>query len=322
MAVVEHLDLTEKKVVVTGGNGFLGRHVVRDLRNHGCGQVFALRRDDFDLRRASDIVNMLRAYDPHVVIHLAAAVGGVGANEKYPGRFFYDNAIMGVQLMEQARLHGVEKFVTIGTICSYPKFTPVPFKETDFWNGYPEETTAPYGLAKKMLLVQAQAYRRQYGFSSIHLLPVNLYGPGDHFSSDGSHVIPAIIHKCVTAREQGIPHVTLWGDGQATREFLYVEDAAGAIRMATEQYDGSQPVNIGTGLEMSIRSMAALIAQLTGYQGTICWDETRPAGQPRRALDIESARLQFGFQATTDIVDGLQKTIRWYEDARAQGKVT
>ena len=255
---------------------------------------------------------------PDLIIHLAAVVGGIGANRENPGRFFYENAIMGIELMEHARLASVSKFVAIGTICSYPKFTPVPFREDDLWNGYPEETNAPYGLAKKMLLVQAQAYRAQYGFDAIHLMPVNLYGPGDNFDPASSHVIPALIKKCVDAREQGADHIDVWGTGSASREFLYVDDAAEAIALAAERYDGAEPVNLGVGREISIRDLTELIAPLTGFEGEIRWDATKPDGQPRRALDTTRARERFGFAAQTSFEEGLRRTVEWYEATRQE----
>ncbi|MHB8647728.1 MAG: GDP-L-fucose synthase family protein [Thermomicrobiales bacterium] len=298
-------------VLVTGGNGFLGRHVVRNLRERGAAQLFAPRGREYDLREKEAICRVLDVAKPAIVIHLAAVVGGIGANQANPGRFFYDNAIMGIQLMEQARLAGVEKFVTVGTICSYPKETPVPFQEDNLWCGYPEETNAPYGLAKKMLLVQGQAYRAQYGFNVIHLLPVNLYGPGDNFDPASSHVIPALIKKCADARERGDDHIVAWGTGAASREFLYVEDAADGIILAAERYDHAAPINLGTGSEITIRDLTTLIAELTGYTGTIRWDRSKPDGQPRRRLDVSRAAA-FGFRATTDFRDGLERTIAWY----------
>jgi GDP-L-fucose synthase len=301
--------------MVTGGGGFLGKAVIERLRGRGA-EVFSPRSRDHDLRTKQGVAAALQeAKGPSVVIHLAAVVGGIGANRENPGLFFYENAIMGVELIEQARLVGVEKFVTIGTVCSYPKFTPVPFKEDDLWNGYPEETNAPYGLAKKMLLVQGQAYRQQYGFNVIHLIPVNLYGPGDNFHPATSHVIPALIKKCVDAREAGEPYIEVWGTGKASREFLYVDDAAEGIVLATERYDGSEPANLGVGAELTIRELAKLIVKLTGFQGEIRWDTTKPDGQPRRALDTSRARSQFGFVAQTSFEDGLRRTISAYEQA-------
>jgi GDP-L-fucose synthase len=307
---------TGKRVVVTGGAGFLGTFVVEALLRRKCPDPLVPRSADCDLRREADIVRLFREAQPELVIHLAAVGGGIGANRDNPGRFFYDNVIMGAQLMEQARLAGVGKFVAIGTVCSYPKFTPVPFREDDLWNGYPEETNAPYGLAKKMLLVQSQAYRDQYGFNSIFLLPVNLYGPKDNFDPRDSHVIPALIKKCVDAAESGAPEVTLWGTGNATREFLYVEDAAEAIVLAAERYDGAEPVNLGVGREISIRELARLIAVQTGFSGTFAWDISKPDGQPRRMLDTSLAARHFGFVAQTPLGEGLRRTVEWYQRER------
>lgn len=306
------LNLAEKRIVVTGGAGFLGKHVTRKLQRLSCKHVFIPRSREYDLRREQDITRMLQDFRPEVIIHLAAVVGGIGANQKNPGKYFYDNLIMGAQLMEQSRLFGVEKFVAIGTICSYPKFTPAPFRESDLWDGYPEETNAPYGLAKKMMLVQSQAYREQYGFNSIFLLPVNLYGPGDNFDLESSHVIPAIIRKCVEAERNGDPSITLWGTGEVTREFIYVEDAAEAIVAATTSYDESDPVNIGSGQETTIKDLAEVIKSLTGFRGQIIWDASKPDGQPRRLLDVSKARDCFGFEARTSLLAGLQQTIDWY----------
>jgi GDP-L-fucose synthase len=303
--------------MVTGGGGFLGRVVVRRLGEAGVAEVFAPRSADYDLRNAQGVRAALADGRPEVVIHLAAVVGGIGANRENPGRFFYENAAMGIELMEQSRQAGVAKFVQIGTVCSYPKFTPVPFREDDLWNGYPEETNAPYGLAKKMLLVQGQAYRAQYGFDVIHLIPVNLYGPGDNFDPASSHVIPALIKKCVDAREQGADHIEVWGTGAASREFLYVDDAAEGIVLGTEGYDGAEPVNLGTGREIKIRDLVELIVQLTGFAGEIRWDATKPDGQPRRALDTSRARERFGFEARTPFEGGLRATIEWYESRGA-----
>lgn len=309
------IDLSQKRIAVTGGAGFLGRHVVKQLVQQGCEHVFIPRSNQFDLRKEPDIVRMLNTYRPDIIIHLAAVVGGIAANQKNPGSFFYDNLIMGSQLLEHSRLFGIEKFVAIGTICSYPKYAPVPFKEEDLWNGYPEETNAPYGLAKKMMLVQSQAYREQYGFNSIFLLPVNLYGPYDNFDLETSHVIPAIIRKCVEAEETGEESILLWGSGEVTREFIYVEDAAKAIILATERYDGLEPVNIGSGEEMTIRQLAELIKKQCGYTGKILWDSSRPDGQPRRKLDVTRAKNYFQFEASTSLVEGLQRTIDWYRAA-------
>lgn len=302
-----------KKVVVTGGAGFLGQAVVRLLKKRGCKAIFVPRSREYDLRSLPAIQRMFKKVKPHTVLHLAAVVGGIGANSENPGNFFYDNIIMGAQLIDQAYRRGVEKFVAIGTICAYPKFTSVPFKEKDLWNGYPEETNAPYGLAKKMLLVQSQAYRQQYGFNSIFLLPVNLYGPGDNFSPQSSHVIPALIKKCFDAKIQGDNHIVVWGSGRPTREFLYVDDAARGIVLAAEKYNKSEPVNIGAGFEISIQDLAKKIVGLTGFKGKVIWDPSKPDGQPRRCLDTSRAKMEFGFQATTKLDHGLKRTIDWYE---------
>ncbi len=304
------------KIVVTGGSGFLGRKVMEQLRARGHESVFAPRKSDYDLRTQADIVRLMRVQRPRTIIHLAATVGGIGANREHPGLFFYENLMMGVQLMEQARLFGVEKFVSIGTVCAYPKFTPVPFSEDNLWDGYPEETNAPYGLAKKMLLVQQQAYHEEYGFNGIYLLPVNLYGPGDNFDPASSHVIPAIIKKCVDAVEQGHDEIVCWGDGSASREFLYVDDAAEGIVLATDLYDGVEPVNLGSGQEIRIRDLTELIAELCGFTGRITWDTTKPNGQPRRCLDTSRAERLFGFRARTDFRAGLDRTIAWYRQDR------
>ena len=309
---------TEKRVVVTGGGGFLGSFVVEKLRARGCRNVVVPRSKDYDLRDRDAILRLFKQAHPYIVIHLAAVVGGIGVNRANPGRFFYDNAIMGIQLMEYARQFGVEKFVEVGTICAYPKFTPVPFKEEELWNGYPEETNAPYGLAKKMMLVQAQAYRAQYGFNAIYLLPVNLYGPRDNLNLETSHVIPALIRKCVEARENGQREVVLWGDGSPTREFLYVEDAAEGILLATEQYDGNEPVNLGTGEEITIRDLAKMVAAEVGFTGEIVWDTTKPNGQPRRCLDVSRAKQLFGFQASHRLRDGIPKTVAWFITHRGE----
>jgi GDP-L-fucose synthase len=298
--------------MVTGGGGFLGQAVVRRLQGAGVSEIFVPRSAEYDLRTAEGVRSALSNARPEVVIHLAAVVGGIGANRENPGRFFYENAAMGIELMEQSRASGVEKFVQIGTVCSYPKFTPVPFREDDLWNGYPEETNAPYGVAKKMLLVQGQAYRQQYGFDVIHLIPVNLYGPGDNFNPASSHVIPALIKKCVDAREAGADHIEVWGTGSASREFLYVDDAAQGIVLAAERYDGSDPVNLGVGREITIKELVELIVQLTEFEGEIRWDTSKPDGQPRRALDTSRARERFGFVARTSFEDGLRETIDWY----------
>jgi len=308
-----------RRVMVTGGAGFLGRAVVRQLQDAGATEIFIPRSRDYDLRTMDGIQRALADGRPDLVIHLAAVVGGIGANRENPGRFFYENAIMGIQLMEQARLAGVGKYVQIGTVCSYPKFTPVPFHEDDLWSGYPEETNAPYGLAKKMLLVQGQAYRQQYGFNVIHLIPVNLYGPGDNFDPRRSHVIPALIKKCVDARERGDDHIEVWGTGSASREFLYVDDAAEGIVLAAERYDGPEPVNLGVGREITIRELVELIARLTRFEGEIRWDPSKPDGQPRRALDTSRARERFGFVARSTFEDGLRVTVDRYESALTVG---
>ena len=306
----------DRRVTVTGGAGFLGRRLVARLQASGARDVFVPRSAEYDLRTLDGINRALRDGRPDLVIHLAAVVGGIGANRENPGRFFYENAIMGIALMEEARLRGVAKFVTIGTVCSYPKFTPVPFREDDLWHGYPEETNAPYGLAKKMLLVQGQAYRTQYGFDSIHLIPVNLYGPGDNFDPASSHVIPALIKKCVDARTAGESWIEVWGTGAASREFLYVDDAAEGIALAAERYDGAEPVNLGVGREITIRELTLMIARLTGFAGEIRWDPTKPDGQPRRALDTSRAMERFGFVAKTSFEDGLRRTIDYYAGQR------
>ncbi len=304
------------RVIVTGGAGFLGSYVVKKLKQRGCQHIVVPRRATCDLRREADIVRLLEETRADVIIHLAAVVGGIGANRERPGEFFYDNLIMGTQLMEQARRFGVKKFVGIGTVCAYPKFTPVPFKEENLWNGYPEETNAPYGLAKKMLLVQGQAYRQQYGFNAIYLLPVNLHGPGDNFDPGSSHVIPALIKKCIDAIENGDDCIIVWGDGSPTREFLYVEDCAEAIVLATECYDKPDPVNIGSGFEISIKDLTHLIVEMTGFKGGIVWDPSKPNGQPRRCLDVSRAEQEFGFRARTDFRTGLRQTIDWYLEKR------
>lgn len=303
-----------KRILVTGGAGFLGSHLVQKLKEKGSKNIFIPTHDKFDLREKQDIIRMYEEAHPDILIHLAARVGGIGANMEYPGEFFYDNLIMGIQLMEYARRYGVEKFVGLGTVCAYPKFTKVPFKEEDLWNGYPEETNAPYGLAKKMLLVQAQAYRKQYGFNAIYLLPVNLYGPGDNFHPEYSHVIPGIIRKCFEAIENKQDEIVLWGTGKPTREFLYVEDCVEAICLATEKYNKSEPLNIGSGLEISIKDLAKLIVELTGFQGRVIWDRIKPDGQPRRCLDTSNAQREFGFRAKTDFKEGLKKTVDWYRE--------
>jgi GDP-L-fucose synthase len=309
-------DLTSKRVAVTGGSGFLGRHVAAALAEQGS-TVLVPRKAQYDLTREADVERMYAELAPDIVIHLAAVVGGIGANRDSPGRFFFENVMLGALTMECARRIGVEKFVGIGTICAYPRLAPVPFLERDLWNGYPEETNAPYGIAKKMLLVQGQAYRQEYGFNAIHLLPVNLYGPHDNFDPKTSHVIPALIRKCVDAVEAGAPEVVCWGTGNATREFLFVEDCARAIVLATERYDDPEPVNIGAGFEIGIRDLAELIAEQTGFRGRLVFDRSKPDGQPRRMLDVSRAEKRFGFKATTDFRAGLRRTIDWY---RAQGE--
>lgn len=309
-------DWAGKRICVTGGAGFLGTHLIDDLQRRGAENIFVPTIEKYDLVDRDAIQRLLTDSDPDVIIHLAAHVGGIGANLEHPAEFFYDNLMMGVQLMHQAYEVGVEKFVAIGTVCAYPKFTPVPFKEDDLWIGYPEETNAPYGLAKKMLLVQSQAYRDQYGFNSIFLLPVNLYGPGDNFDPRSSHVIPALIRKCVEAKESGQDHIVVWGDGSPTREFIYVKDAAKGIALATENYNESKPVNIGSGFEISIKDLVNKIAKMTGFEGELVWDTSKPNGQPRRALDISRAREKFGFVAKTDFDEGLQETIDWFLEHR------
>ena len=307
--------LASKRVVVTGGSGFLGRHVVAALGTRGC-TILVPRKAQYDLTHEADVERMYADLTPHIVIHLAAVVGGIGANQQSPGRFFFENVMLGALTMEYARRSGVEKFVGVGTICAYPRLAPVPFLERDLWNGYPEDTNAPYGIAKKMLLVQGQAYRQEYGFNAIHLLPVNLYGPHDNFDPTSSHVIPALVRKCLEAAETGAPEVVCWGTGNATREFLFVEDCAEAIVLATERYDDPEPVNIGAGFEIGIRDLAELIADLTGFAGTLTFDRTRPDGQPRRSLDVTRAERRFGFTATTNFRAGLQRTIDWYRAHR------
>ena len=311
------MNVSTKRVLVTGGSGFLGRHVVQALNDHGCRDVVVVRKAQYDLTREPDVRRLFDDIRPDVVVHLAAVVGGIGANRESPGMFFYQNVMMGALTMEHARIAGVEKFVGVGTICAYPKLAPIPFLERDLWNGYPEETNAPYGIAKKMLLVQGQAYREQYGFDAVHLLPVNLYGPHDNFDPRSSHVIPALIRKFLEAIDAGAGEVVCWGTGTATREFLYVEDCAEGIVLATEQYAQPEPVNLGAGFEISIRDLAALIAELTGFAGTLAFDSTKPDGQPRRSLDVTRARDAFGFTATTDFRTGLMRTIDWYRTKRA-----
>jgi len=306
----------DKRVVVTGGTGFLGKKVVEELVSRECASVFVPRSDRHDLRTESGVARTLEAGRPDIVIHLAAVVGGIGANRTRPGEFFYDNLIMGARLIEASRTAGVEKFVCVGTICSYPKFTPVPFREDDLWNGYPEETNAAYGLAKKVLLTQLQAYRQQYGFNGVYLLPVNLYGPDDNFDLESSHVIPALIRKCIEARDAGAPFVRCWGTGSPTREFLYVDDCARAIVSAAEHYNDARPVNIGTSTEITIRDLARKIAAQTGFRGELMWDTSQPDGQPRRCLDTGRAAELFGFVAKTTLDEGLAKTVGWYERER------
>jgi GDP-L-fucose synthase len=306
------MDLRDKRIVVTGGAGFLGSYLVDRLRDRGCRNIFVPTHGDLDLTHLVSIDELFQEHRPDVLFHLAAAVGGIGANRSNPGRFFYENAIMGIQLIEAARRYKTEKTIILGTICAYPKFTPIPFREDELWEGYPEETNAAYGLAKKMLLVQSQAYRQQYGMNSIFLLPVNLYGPRDNFDSESSHVIPALIRKCAEAVDQNRAEIVLWGDGSPTREFLYVEDAAEGIVAAAERYDGPEPVNLGSGMEISIRDLAQKIAELVGFRGRIEWDTAQPNGQPRRRLDVSRAEKEFGFRAKTSFDEGLRRTIVWY----------
>jgi len=305
-------DWNTRRVLITGGHGFLGRHVTEAVRKRNPATVWPLGKKDCDLRDATAVCTLLKETRPNLVIHLAARVGGIGANQLHPAEFFYDNLMMGVHLFHECWKQGVEKLVLLGTVCAYPKFTPVPFKEDDLWNGYPEETNAPYGLAKKMLLVQSQSYRQEYGYNSIFLLPVNLYGPYDHFDPSVSHVIPALIKKCVEAREKKAPYIEAWGDGSPTREFLFARDGAEGIVLAAERYNESLPVNIGSSFEISIKALTETIARLTGYQGEIRWDTSKPNGQPRRKLDVNRAEQKFGFRSTTSFEDGLKETIGWY----------
>lgn len=307
-------DLAHRRVLVTGGNGFLGRNVRRQLESFAPAAILTPRQAEYDLREPTAVKQLMADLRPDVILHLAAVVGGIGANRENPGKYFYDNAVMALHLMEEARRANVQKFVSIGTICSYPKFTPVPFREEEFWNGYPEETNAPYGLAKKMALVQGQAYRQQYGFRAITLLLVNLYGPGDNFDLHSSHVIPALIRKAVEARRAGAAVLDAWGTGAASREFLFVRDAAEAICVAADRYDSPEPVNIGSGREIRVRELVELICELCGFRGEIRWDASKPDGQPRRCLDTSRAAREFGFRASTEFREGLLETIRWYED--------
>lgn len=314
-------DLSKSRIMVTGGAGFLGRNVVKKLKEHGAADVFVLRSAEYDLRDASAVHDAIETARPDIIVHMAAVVGGIGANRENPGLFLYDNAMMGLNLIEEARKAGVAKVVTIGTVCSYPKFAPVPFREEDLWDGYPEETNAPYGIAKKLILAQGQAYRQQYGMNCVFLIPVNLYGPEDNFDPSSSHVIPALIKKFVEARDNGDASVEVWGTGSASREFVYVDDAAEGIALATERYDGDDPVNIGAGFEITIKELAELIKELTGFQGDLHWDTTKPDGQPRRMLDVSRARDRFGFEAQTGFREGLKATISWYE-AHQMAKVS
>lgn len=311
--------LATKRILVTGGAGFLGRYVVRKLEEGGCKEIFVPRSKDYNLVEMEAVKRLYRDTKPDIAIHLAAKVGGIGVTSEKPGEFFYDNLMMGLQMMEQGRLFGIEKFVAIGTVCAYPKNILIPFKEEELWNGYPEETNAPYGLAKKMTLVQAQAYRQQYGFNAIYLLPVNLYGTGDNFDPKTSHAIPALIKKCLDAVDEGKEEITVWGTGEPTREYLYVEDAAEGIVLATEKYNKPEPVNLGSGFEISIRDLVSLIAKLTGFKGQIIWDTSKPDGQPRRLFDSSRAEKEFGFKAKTGFEEGLVKTVEWYKEQRVKG---
>ena len=314
--------MQHKRITITGGKGFLGKHLIRAFERRGCRHLSVADLPEYNLTRIEDVRRLYDDQRPDIVVHLAAKVGGIGFNQQNPGSLFYDNIMMGVPLLHEGCLRKIGKFVALGTICAYPKFTPVPFREDDLWNGYPEETNAPYGLAKKMMLVQAQAYRQQYGFNAIFLLPVNLYGPGDNFDPRSSHVIPALIKKCVDAVDRGDPEIVVWGTGGATREFFYVEDAAEAICLATEHYDKPEPVNIGAGFEISIRELVGLIVELTGFKGRIVWDASKPDGQPRRMLDTSRAFREFDFRAATDFREGLKKTIEWYRGREnAEGKL-
>jgi GDP-L-fucose synthase len=313
------MDLSARRIVVTGGTGFLGQHVVRELSAAGADAI-GVGSTDYDLRLRAGIERLLHDTTPDAVVHLAAITGGIGANRAAPGTFFYDNAVMGIELLEACRVQQVEKMVIAGTVCSYPKYTSTPFREADLWNGYPEETNAPYGLAKKMLLVQAQAYRQQFGMNAVNLLVVNLYGPGDNFDPSSSHVIPAMIRRFVDARDSGAPDVVLWGDGSPTREFVHVRDAARAFRLALENYDGPEPVNVGSGSEISIRDLSDTVARVVGYEGTISWDPSKPNGQPSRRLDTARAREHFGFEASTNFEQGLAETVRWYRSQLESGR--
>jgi GDP-L-fucose synthase len=313
--------MKQKNVLVTGGAGFLGKRVVAELKSRGYQDIFVPRSAEHDLTEQSKVRDLIRSVQPDLVIHLAAVVGGIGANQENPGKYFYDNLMMGVMLIEECRVGGVEKIVSVGTICAYPKFAPIPFKEDDIWNGYPEETNAPYGLAKKMLLVQSQAYRQQYNFNGVYLLPVNLYGPEDNFNENSSHVIPALIKKCLDAKESGAGEVVLWGDGSPTREFLYVDDCARGIVDAAEKYNESEPVNLGSGSEISIKDLAEKVAKVTGFTGKIVWDTKKPNGQPRRKLDTTRAKEKFGFESSIDFESGLAATVDWYIKSHALAKV-